>query len=540
MEVMNRSLLSPSLYNSPFCRTISETTTTTTSENRQLASDCIIIPQDGWYVFLSLEERTSIHHEDHNNGMEDDGALVLVVKLSSSCKPQQESDHSSLILRIDLSRNGLRWNNLHFGKLIYLSRGCEVAVVSWTEDESNNANVYHRCELRWKLQFWGTNLPNTNRSRNGGGVGDDDVILGSSFSSKTRTIVPPTVGGIWIDATKKTFVCKHCHKMFASVQSVQFHIEHKHQITNIKTKRNMQCIIKSSDSMSGSEEDQDDCNGGVDDTDRPALYQRPLEVVYTDPFLVVINKPQNMTVQGSKAKKTLMKSDLLLPLACTQVERQHHHHHTSDSVFKKPRIVHRLDAATGGLLVLAKTHRTETFLKLAFANRQCHKRYRAIVIGKLMIDSEQIHHDDNNNNNNKGCIDEPISNKPSISYYQPVRNVHSVHTGWLTVVDLWPESGRRHQLRKHMKHLGHPILGDRRYSGKKEPPLKSVPQTQRRLCLWAVEITLPHPSTGEPITISMPDPEWLDFVVKQEESEWNARQHPKDNDNQPLTICGTA
>jgi 23S rRNA-/tRNA-specific pseudouridylate synthase len=101
-------------------------------------------------------------------------------------------------------------------------------------------------------------------------------------------------------------------------------------------------------------------------------------------------------------------------------------------------------------------------------------------------------------------------------------------------------------LRKHMKALGYPIWGDRRYGGLIDPnitrnnsastteattPPEIVPTTftasnkdpHSRLCLWAVGITLPHPVTKEDMTFTMEDPEWLDFVVKEEEALWKEK-----------------
>ena len=100
----------------------------------------------------------------------------------------------------------------------------------------------------------------------------------------------------------------------------------------------------------------------------------------------------------------------------------------------------------------------------------------------------------------------------------------------MTAVDLFPETGRRHQLRKHMKSLGHSIVGDRRYGGFVElkgaqgsdagtqssealPDDKSV---MSRLCLWAVEISLPHPATEEEHTVALHDePEWFHYIIRQ-------------------------
>lgn len=119
-------------------------------------------------------------------------------------------------------------------------------------------------------------------------------------------------------------------------------------------------------------------------------------------------------------------------------------------VLKRPQEVHRLDADTGGLLICAKSRNALCTLSHAFATRAVKKRYRALVRGKL-----------------DGCgrISFPISGKPSCTEYLAVQHTPSELCGMVTTVDMWPHTGRTHQLRKHLALIGHPILGDVRYWG---------------------------------------------------------------------------
>lgn len=113
-----------------------------------------------------------------------------------------------------------------------------------------------------------------------------------------------------------------------------------------------------------------------------------------------------------------------------------------------PRHAHRLDEATGGLLLVAKTRPALQALSMAFELKRTRKRYAAIVKGELL---------------GSGSIDAPVDGKPALTTYRAVGVTPSASFGALTTVHLWPETGRRHQLRKHMALHGHPILGDRRY-----------------------------------------------------------------------------
>jgi tRNA pseudouridine65 synthase/23S rRNA pseudouridine1911/1915/1917 synthase len=223
-----------------------------------------------------------------------------------------------------------------------------------------------------------------------------------------------------------------------------------------------------------------------------AMYTTPLTTVFEDDCMTIIIKPQGMTVMGGSP--SLCRSDLLMSFKSSKA---------ADGL-SKPVPVHRLDAPTGGLLLVAKTHSAERRLRESFANRTCHKRYRALVVGKLDPAS--------------GECTQSMGGKEAITRYSAIRYSRSSshHHDWITVVDLFPVTGRKHQLRKHMKALGHPIWGDSRYNQHK----MENDTIHSRLCLWHMEITLSHPGSGQPITASMEEPEWLGAVEKENEERW--------------------
>ncbi|NJR42645.1 MAG: RNA pseudouridine synthase [Akkermansiaceae bacterium] len=119
-------------------------------------------------------------------------------------------------------------------------------------------------------------------------------------------------------------------------------------------------------------------------------------------------------------------------------------------VLRQPEVAHRLDAETGGLVLCGKTTAGLQGLCSAFASRRILKRYRAVVRGAL-----------------RGCgrITLPVSGAPSETEYRSVAVKPSSKCMHVTVVDLWPRTGRTHQLRKHLACCGHPILGDKKYWG---------------------------------------------------------------------------
>jgi 23S rRNA-/tRNA-specific pseudouridylate synthase len=177
-----------------------------------------------------------------------------------------------------------------------------------------------------------------------------------------------------------------------------------------------------------------------------------------------------------------------------------------------------------GLLVVAKTKDTERHFRMAFAAQRIKKRYRAVAFGRIQEES--------------GVIEEPISGKASETRYRVISRTRcndSRANGWITTVDLYPVSGRKHQIRRHLKHIGHPIWGDRRYGWytKKEAPEEDLSEDDKldllhattveddahaRLCLWAMEICVPHPTTDAPVHIVLPkEPDWISQLLKIQE-----------------------
>lgn len=205
------------------------------------------------------------------------------------------------------------------------------------------------------------------------------------------------------------------------------------------------------------------------------IYQPPrlpwLDILYQDKDIMVINKPSGLlSVPGREAKhydSAFSRVLQLQPLA---------------------QVVHRLDMATSGILLLALRRNAERELKRQFQERETHKVYFARVYGHL---------------EGEGTIDLPLIcdwpnrprqkvdfeiGKPSVTHYQVIS-----HGQQSTLVKLMPVTGRSHQLRVHMMALGHAILGDGFYA---DPQARALAP---RLLLHAAELSFKHPYSGEPM-----------------------------------------
>jgi len=222
----------------------------------------------------------------------------------------------------------------------------------------------------------------------------------------------------------------------------------------------------------------------------PPIYEIPLEVVWFDEHVAAIDKPAGLVVSGNRHRTA--EHALLFNLAPSG----------HPSALPYPRPVHRLDARTSGLLLVARTATAQVELGRAFQAREVHKRYRAIVAGKL---------------EGEGVVEEEVDGKTARSRWKAVEHTPSLHIGWMTTVDVWPESGRKHQIRVHLAGLGHAVLGDGVYA------TGSVLKSQG-MFLFAAELRLAHPITGEPLHLELPEPVKYASFRAREQRRWASYQ----------------
>lgn len=214
----------------------------------------------------------------------------------------------------------------------------------------------------------------------------------------------------------------------------------------------------------------------------PCAAQGAAHVVYADPSMVILNKPSGLlSVPGRGPDK----QDCL----STRVQR-----HYADAL-----VVHRLDMATSGLLVMARGAAAQRALNHAFATRLVHKRYVAVVFGELRTPE-----------NTWQVIDLPIivdwPNRPLrvIDHLRGqasttrLRSMRFDKNRQTTEVELEPLTGRSHQLRVHLQAIGHPMVGDSLYAP------QSVAALSPRLLLHASALAFPHPLSGDTVYFECP------------------------------------
>ncbi len=183
----------------------------------------------------------------------------------------------------------------------------------------------------------------------------------------------------------------------------------------------------------------------------------PLDIVYEDNDLLVVNKPAGLVVHPGHGNYS---GTLVNALA-------YHFKDNPDYDVSDPRLglVHRIDKDTSGLLVVAKTPDAKTFLGKQFFNKTTQRKYVAVVWGQFAEESGTI--EGNIGRNPKDRLQMAVfpdgdAGKHAVTHYRVIENLSHV-----AVVECQLETGRTHQIRVHMKHIGHPLFNDARYGGDK-------------------------------------------------------------------------
>lgn len=219
----------------------------------------------------------------------------------------------------------------------------------------------------------------------------------------------------------------------------------------------------------------------------PKILPLKLEVVFEDEHLAVINKPAGIIVSGNQFRTV---ENALLHNISKSNEKD---------ALRKPRAVHRLDSPTSGLLLVAKTALAHLKLSQQFEAKTILKKYQTIVIGDI---------------NEEGILEKPVEGKVALTQFKKIKSVPSLKNGWLSFVDLFPQTGRTHQLRIHLSDFGFPILGDALY-GKQGLILK-----HKGLFLCAVSLSFDHPKTGERMELKINAPQKYETLLRREERRW--------------------
>ena len=222
----------------------------------------------------------------------------------------------------------------------------------------------------------------------------------------------------------------------------------------------------------------------------------PLDVVYEDDDVIVVNKPVGMVVHPAPGHPDGTLVNALL-------------YHCKDSLSGingqlRPGIVHRIDRDTSGLIIAAKNDRAHLALAEQLQDHSLFRLYHAVAVGGFREESGTVdapiarHRTDRK----KMAVCRPGEGKDAVTHWQVVdsRNGYSHITCRL-------ETGRTHQIRVHMASIGHPLLGDTVYGAKKPWPGLAGQ------CLHAAQLTFTHPSTGARMTVEAPLPDWFTAVL---------------------------
>ena len=251
----------------------------------------------------------------------------------------------------------------------------------------------------------------------------------------------------------------------------------------------------------------------------------PLDIVYEDNDLMVVNKPAGLVVHPGCGN---YHGTLVNAIAW----------HLKDNPKYDPNdpqvgLVHRIDKDTSGLLVVAKTPDAKTHLGLQFYNKTTKRKYNALVWGVVENNEGTIEGNIGRNPKDRmqmAVLSDPAQGKHAVTHYRVLERL-----GYVTLVECVLETGRTHQIRVHMKHIGHTLFNDERYGGneilkgthfsKYKQFVNNCFETCPRQALHAMTLGFVHPRTGEEMFFTSPLPEdmtnlidkWRNYIGNREE-----------------------
>ena len=238
----------------------------------------------------------------------------------------------------------------------------------------------------------------------------------------------------------------------------------------------------------------------------------PLDIVYEDDQLLVINKPAGMVVHPGHGNYS---GTLVNALA-------YHFENLPMNSSERPGLVHRIDKDTTGLLVVAKTEHAMAYLTKQFAEKTSEREYVALVWGNIEEDEGTVEGNIGRHDTNRmrmAVHESDEKGKPAVTHYKVLERF-----GYVTLVSCQLETGRTHQIRVHMKHIGHTLFNDERYGG--DSILKGTTFTKYkqfvdncfkvlpRQALHAKTLGFEHPITKEFLRFDSPIPQDLQECIE--------------------------
>lgn len=203
--------------------------------------------------------------------------------------------------------------------------------------------------------------------------------------------------------------------------------------------------------------------------------------MYEDEWFLVLDKPSGLLVIPTPRNETRTLTSIL----------------NEDAKEKKKTYrlypCHRLDRETSGLIIYAKTRSMQEKIMDLFRNREISKKYIAFVRGRLA--------------HRRGEINRPVDGKSAVTRYQ----VTEERKGF-SVLELFPHTGRKNQVRVHFMEIGHPLVGETKFARRKDSPVKA-----KRVCLHAAALSFKHPVTSAQVTLESAIPPDLERILRDEQ-----------------------
>lgn len=250
----------------------------------------------------------------------------------------------------------------------------------------------------------------------------------------------------------------------------------------------------------------------------------PLDIVYEDESLLVVNKPAGMVVHPGHGNYS---GTLVNALA-------YHFSNLPVNSNNRPGLVHRIDKDTSGLLVIAKTEKAMTDLAQQFFDKTTEREYLALVWGTLADEAGTIEGHIGRSPKNRlqmQVFPDGEQGKEAVTHYRVLERL-----GYVTLVSCRLETGRTHQIRAHMKYIGHPLFNDARYGGdrilkgttftKYKQFVENAFQLLPRQALHARTLGFRHPVTGQHLHFEAPIPEDMQACIEK----WRAYARHKDEE----------
>jgi len=231
----------------------------------------------------------------------------------------------------------------------------------------------------------------------------------------------------------------------------------------------------------------------------------PLEIVYEDEFLAVVNKPAGIAVHPAPSIKEHTLVNAL----------KYHFKELSESGgAERAGIVHRLDKETSGLLIIAKKDKTHEKLSEMFQKREIVKIYKAVVYGKFKEQKQTINLPMGRAQNDRKKMVVRRDGRNAITHYKVMENY-----GMFSVVNISLETGRTHQIRVHLTHFNHSIIGDKlygtgRWKGIENTQLQSYIKNFKRHALHSALVKFKHPDTGKEILCKKEFPDDIKKLIE--------------------------